>query len=206
MLASTVDHNVASYGGGLIFRDSTVILNSTISGNTAHKFVAALYNEGSDSLTVANSTIAFNHADGASSVAAVHFSGQAANSSLTLQSSIVAKNTAGGVPSDLSMSQGTLSGADNLVIASAIVDPSVITITDDPKLGELQYNGGITRTHALLAGSPAIGVGNHDAMPPGFTTDQRGHGYPRTTGAGANETTDMGAFEFDTIFVGSFDP
>ncbi len=207
MLASTVDHNTASYGGGLKFRSSTIIVNSTISDNTAHKFVGALMDGGSDSLTIANSTIAFNHTDESSPYGAVYFRGQSANSAMTLQSSIIANNTAGATntPSDLSMIQGALLGGDNLVIASTIVDPTVITVIDDPRLGPLQYNGGVTRTRALKTGSPAIGAGNHDAMPPGFAADQRGRGYPRSTGAGANATTDIGAFEFNTIFVATFD-
>jgi hypothetical protein len=206
ILASTIDRNTASYGGGLQFRDATVIVNSTISGNIAHKHSAALYASG-DSLAISNSTIALNHADTNSPYGAVHFEGISGSSSLTLQSSIIGNNTADAMdtPSDLSMLQGVLSGADNLVIASSISDPNVITVTADPKLGPLQFNGGWTMTHALLPGSPALGKGNHNAMPAGFTNDQRGPGYPRTTGTGANVTTDIGAFEFDTIFSGHFD-
>ena len=208
MLASTVDHNTASYGGGLSFRSATIIANSTISGNTAHKLAAALYSVNTnDSLTIANSTIAFNHAEANLPYGAVHFGSLSASSTLALQSSIIANNTAGAMdtPSDLSMMQPVLSGADNLVIASSLSPPGVITVTSDPHLGPLQFNGGTTRTHALLPGSPALGLGNHDAIPPGITTDQRGAGYPRTTGSGANVTTDIGAFEFDTIFSGHFE-
>lgn len=61
----------------------------------------------------------------------------------------------------------------------------------DPLLGPLLGNGGPTLTHALLAGSPAIGAGN-----PALTTnlppfDQRGPGFPRISGSRA----DLGAFE-----------
>ena len=76
-------------------------------------------------------------------------------------------------------------------------------MTTDPKLGPLQFNGGPTRTHALLPGSPAIGFGNANGLLPGMSNDQRGHGYPRTTGP--MQTVDIGAFQFDTIFVGGFD-
>jgi len=110
----------------------------------------------------------------------------------TLQSSIIANNTAGVGNSSadlyLPVGAGTLSGADNVVIASNIVSPppGVITITTDPKLGPLAFNGGTTRTHALLPGSPALGVGNNNAM---RTNDQRGDGYPRTTGPNASVTS-----------------
>ena len=58
----------------------------------------------------------------------------------------------------------------------------------DPLLGPLAYNGGTTRTHALLAGSPAINAGSN---PLALTTDQRGAGFPRVVGG----ATDMGAYE-----------
>jgi hypothetical protein len=65
----------------------------------------------------------------------------------------------------------------------------------DPKLGPLADNGGPTQTHALLAGSPAIGTGNAAAMAgvgdvPLF--DQRGAPYGRVVGS----RIDIGAFEF----------
>src|SRR5262249_20072644 len=40
----------------------------------------------------------------------------------------------------------------------------------DPLLGPLQDNGGLTRTHALLPGSPALDAGHSG----GLSTDQRG--------------------------------
>ncbi len=55
-------------------------------------------------------------------------------------------------------------------------------------LGPLAPNGGPTRTHALLPGSPAIDAGSN---PLGLTTDQRGTGFPRVLGG----TADMGAHE-----------
>jgi hypothetical protein len=56
----------------------------------------------------------------------------------------------------------------------------------DPRLRPLAFNGGPTRTMALLAGSPAI-----DRIPPELTppTDQRG--FPRP----ANGAGDIGSFE-----------
>src|SRR5262249_21395336 len=58
----------------------------------------------------------------------------------------------------------------------------------DPRLGPLQYNGGLTQTMALLAGSPAL-----DAGDPAVTAgaDQRGGGYALLWGGRA----DVGAFE-----------
>jgi hypothetical protein len=74
----------------------------------------------------------------------------------------------------------------------------VITLSADPKLAPLAFNGGWVLTHALLPGSPAIGAGNNNET---RMYDQRGIGYLRTA---LNGSADMGAVEFDTIFVGSF--
>lgn len=205
MLASTIDDNTASYGGGLVVGGPTYISNSTISENVAHKSIAALFGNGINSLAILNSTIAFNHAEADTPYGAVTFLGPV-NSTLTLQSSIIAGNTAGATNTwaDLFVApaHGALSGADNLVMASNVSPPSVITVSADPKLGPLQFNGGWTLTHAPLSGSPALGVGNNSGMSP---TDQRGPGYPRTTGIGGSITTDIGAIQFDTIFFGGFE-
>jgi hypothetical protein len=60
----------------------------------------------------------------------------------------------------------------------------------DPKLGPLADNGGPTLTMALLPGSPAIDAGSTSTAP---ATDQRG--FPRPAGL----TTDIGAFEYDSV-------
>jgi hypothetical protein len=56
----------------------------------------------------------------------------------------------------------------------------------DPLLAPLAFNGGPSRTHALLPTSPAIDAGSN---PLGLTEDQRG--FPRVV----NGTPDMGAYE-----------
>lgn len=60
----------------------------------------------------------------------------------------------------------------------------------DARLGSLHDNGGPTRTHGLLHGSPALDAGAAvDADGAALTTDQRG--FPRPQGA----ANDIGAFE-----------
>src|SRR5262249_48980985 len=63
----------------------------------------------------------------------------------------------------------------------------------DPQLGPLQDNGGRTPTHALLLGSPAIGMGDPAVQ---TTTDQRGsvRVYGHSTDIGAFETEDAVSF------------
>jgi hypothetical protein len=64
-------------------------------------------------------------------------------------------------------------------------------------LGSLADNGGLTMTHALFAGSPAINAGNNDfvnlnGIP--LDTDQRGAGFVRTISG----IVDIGAYEVQT--------
>ena len=69
----------------------------------------------------------------------------------------------------------------------------------DPVLGPLADNGGPTRTHALLPGSPAIEAGDTGQAtdPAGnpLTTDQRGPGFARVVGS----TVDIGAYEVQNL-------
>jgi hypothetical protein len=89
------------------------------------------------------------------------------------------------------------------VLAANVIPPAgVITVTSDPMLGPLQFNGGPTLTHALLQGSPAVNAGNNNNVSP-TGNDQRGIGYARTSGPAAS--VDIGAVQFDSIFAGSFD-
>src|SRR5262249_5019042 len=67
-------------------------------------------------------------------------------------------------------------------------------INVNPLLGPLQDNGGPTRTHALLPGSPALEAGDNAEAP---AYDQRGPGFPRIAGA----AIDIGAFEVQPATV-----
>jgi hypothetical protein len=81
--------------------------------------------------------------------------------------------------------------------------PGVIATSLDPRLPPLGNHGGPTRTHALLAGSPAIDAGGN---PLADTSDQRGAGFAREAPAGK---PDIGAYERqpgeDEIFGNGFD-
>ena len=97
------------------------------------------------------------------------------------QSTIIANNFVGGAPQDLwaQVAFGArVIGANNLIESSNAPLPAD-TIGLDPMLGPLADNGGRTRTHALLPGSPAIDAGNNGG---GFLWDQRGPGFPRVVG------------------------
>jgi hypothetical protein len=217
-------------GGGVYALGDTQIFYSTLINNQADAGGAVfLMGAANERMQIANSTISGNHATGAAGgVYAKYRPLQVANSTIArntavfplgagmylayatdLESSIVAGNTTddGLTPSDVGGASGTtIDGASNLVIASSLPLPAD-TITLDPMLGPLQYNGGYTKTHALMPGSPAIDHGNNVV---GGIYDQRlftsevPNGYERVVGPSA----DIGAFETgapDLIFGDGFD-
>ena len=76
--------------------------------------------------------------------------------------------------------------------------------TDIPMLGDLQWNGGLTGTHAPMTGSPAIDAGSNALLVIPFsstelTTDQRGVGFARKYNVPGvhdpGEIVDIGAYE-----------
>jgi len=196
VVGSTFYGNQAGIAGGVAFDGDSEMINSTVSGNSAF-FIAGGVLGAYGSLSVDNSTIAFNTA----SAAYVLGAGVLAEWPTRIQSTIVFGNTDGSSPYDVgAISAGVIIGAHNLIGTSAVLLPPD-TIHADPLLDSLADNGGPTLTHALSSGSPAIDAGSNVAN---LETDQRGPGFVRVFGAGA----DIGAFETqvsDTIFRDGFD-
>ena len=62
----------------------------------------------------------------------------------------------------------------------------------DPKIGDLASNGGPIKTHALLAGSPAIDHGDNAGVP---AIDQRGFPRKKDGNGDGLAIVDIGAFE-----------
>jgi hypothetical protein len=206
---STISGNSATVGGGIALANdsgghSASIVESTISGNIAHAAGGIL---ASVPLALENSTVAFNTVNvGNTTPFDYAWSGGVAvrASPVTMTSTIVSNNLVhrlngtdehgdigGDIPNDVG-------GSANLVMDSAQTMPPD-TIFADPLLAPLADNGGLTWTHALLPGSPAIDSGDDS----GWDTDQRGTGYPRIQNARA----DIGAYEVDPdlIFRNGFD-
>jgi hypothetical protein len=172
-----------------------VLAESTVSGNTASVQTGGL---AAGMAAISNSTVVFNTTTAAGDSAGGLF----VVSRGDLESSILFGNTSGGEANDAGTLIGALFGADNLVGASPSALPPG-TIHDDPLLGPLQNNGGLTGTHALGEGSPALDAGNNAAND---ATDQRGAGFARVF----NGRADIGAVEMqpegaDTIFENGFD-
>ena len=171
-------------GGGALFEGAVVsggnlnMFNSTVTGNTGIGLTILGTSQ------ISNSTIT----DGINLIDP---------GSTTITSSIVLRNnTDTDAPSITSnLGQGITSGGNNLIgdggDLDGFVDSDLVGTADnpiDPRLGELQDNGGPTPTIALLDGSPAIDAGSN---PNDLETDQRGSRFDRTVGDG----TDIGAFE-----------
>lgn len=198
---STISNNASGEGtfpgnvGGIAIAGSeaSVIVNSTISGNTANNTVGGLYVN--TQLTLSGSTIAFNKSTNGQTVAAGMY---AYNGPLVMNSTIIANNTWGS-NNEFDLSALQVSGANNLVMGSNDSPPG--TLIADPNLQPLADNGGPTKTHALLATSVAVDAGNNAA---GTSTDQRGQGFARIRGP----WVDIGAFELqvnDRIFASGFE-
>lgn len=102
-------------------------------------------------------------------------------------------------------SAATIAGQANLIGTSLISLPTDTIQSDSPGLGTLEDNGGPTPTHLPNSTSAAIDAGVDN----GFTTDQRGDGFPRVIGVQA----DIGAVEAggslppeeDDIFADGFE-
>jgi hypothetical protein len=195
MIGSTFSGNTAgSFGGGFL-NGSTVdtgtmtVINCTVSGNSAQQG-GGIYNGLDDTLTVINSTITANSATSYGG-GLYNFSGP-----VVLNNTIVAGNTAPTDPNingliDVANSFNNLIGAGNA--AGLTTGPNGNMIGVDVALvlnPTLADNGGPTKTHALIPGSPAINAGSDSCVPTGVTTDQ--HGFVRISGA----AVDIGAFEF----------
>jgi hypothetical protein len=187
---NTAGNGGAGFGGGIYNQEGIVVMtNSTISGNTIHGYGGGVYNKTGE-LNLVHCTISGNSAD-------VNNGGVFADNfgTVTAENTIIAGNTRGSDQSDFN---GTLNSRGFNLIGNS--SGTVITgnttgnqLNVDPKLGPLQENGGPTRTHALLSGSPAIDKGKSFSL----FTDQRGSTRPVDTPviANADDGSDIGAYE-----------
>lgn len=202
---STISGNHADFiGGGVLSKYALNLTQSTISGNSAMSGggVTQKYFAGQGA-TIYNSTIAANTATyyGAGIYdfpTPPSGGGTTTPPPITLVSSIVAKNSAGGVPDDIYLNSSyslTIAGSNDLVMAAtANITLPGGTLSADPLLAPLASNGGPTQTMGLLAGSPALGTGIN---PNNYTNDQRGTGFPRSTGG----LTDIGSFQGTVVLA-----
>jgi len=178
---STFADNIGDYGPGGILTDGNLnILNSTFTGNTGD---CSSWGDGACGVAIhttssagINYTTVVNNS-GPSTGAAVFSQGGV----IKINGSIIANNIGG----DCGSSEGGSIGSSS---ASLDSDGSCLApITADPLVHSLADNGGLTQTHALQSGSPAIDAGPSSCP----ATDQRGVLRPFPS----NGNCDLGAYE-----------
>ena len=204
IIDSTISDNKSTLdGGGIANAGVLTILNSTISGNRASRNGGGIHNGAFGTVMSVNVTIAYNEGDvfGAGG-------GISGAAGVTLLNSIVAENIGGQiegmVEEDSSYNLLGVDGTDPSETAGLSSSKGNIFVDFGARLGPLADNGGPTRTHALLTGSPAIDRGsNASAAAANLTVDQRGEERFRDGGSGAVQI-DIGAYEapyMPSIFV-----
>jgi hypothetical protein len=195
---STISGNQAlvENGGGIVCEANLNLTNSTVSGNIAGINGGGIYDGYTggpafgSTITLTSATIVNNTAgaDGGG----VRQSTSVGDAAVSIRNTIIANNTANGTTAE-DVSGTFNSQGFNLVeitTGAMIVGDTATNITgQDPNLGPLQNNGGLTFTHALLAGSPAVDKGQSF----GLTTDQRGQTRPFDNAAIPNATNGDGA-------------
>ena len=227
---STISGNMAGGGGGGFYNSVSqggmivgTMTNVTVSGNTSGTtsgFGGGIANSSQGSgttvnLAISNSTISGNNVAGTNGIGGGIANNEFGSANtLTLHNTIAAGNfrNSGASTSDISstvdptssfnlIGDGTgMTGVSNGSNGNMIGTSGAPIL---PLLGPLANNGGLTQTHALLAGSPALDGGNNSRVTnPPFSgppfTDQRGTGFDRIVDgpdADAIGTVDLGAYE-----------
>lgn len=221
MYDSTLENNLSAGSGGGLFVEAghtMLIERSLIAGNSAQKNGGGIAIEGQfhDELTINNSTLSGNQAGGAGGA----ISGPSLNTPVLLRSSTIAGNRAaavGGIADQAQMTNVILANNIGGNCSNGTVLNSSFNLSSDgscffsdsatnqsnvsAQLSPLAFNGGPTRTHALLAGSPAINSGKFFANVILF--DQRG-ALRIPPGQPGGSQHDIGAFEFNASGVGTF--
>jgi hypothetical protein len=181
---STISGNTAgTYGGGIANQDIATLRNVTISGNTAGDSGGGISQWNDGDLIIYNTTIANNTVTGGS------ISGWAIQDILNFIS----------YNSILSSSSGTrpcvheADGGDHNIATDSSCGIGMTVA--DPLLGVLQDNGGLTLTHALLLGSPAIDAGDDASC---TVRDQRGVIRHYDGDGNGSMICDVGAYEYNT--------
>lgn len=205
-----VTGQTATTSGGAIYQGGNLmqLMNSTLSGNAAVSAGGGIYQEiGTTKLF--NVTITDNEVNGATSGGGIHNANTTAESMIT-KNSIIAQNS--GLAPDCAGGGGLSSQGNNIIgdntgcsftqSTEDQVGTSILPL--DPKIGLLADNKGLTLTHALEAGSPALEAGSlsgcaYEGEAAGSSLaliqDQRGFARPWDNDADGLSRCDIGAFE-----------
>ncbi|MDQ3732185.1 MAG: right-handed parallel beta-helix repeat-containing protein, partial [Pseudomonadota bacterium] len=194
VIYSTVSNNTGDgidYGGG-----NVSVTNSTISGNT--RGIVVTGGDFALDLELTHSTVTRNAQTGVLAYSA----GEGIE--IILNRSLIAGNSRSEISADAEYTLVT-AGNSNVLGHSGdaritgfnpgstdIVPRQPLNAILNPTLAD---NGGFTRTHALVAGSPAIDAVNDGTCPPP-TRDQRGITRPRDGNGDGGPACDAGAVEY----------
>ena len=169
----TISGNNAIDGAGIFNSNQGNLLeltNVTISGNTATANGGGIHTAKPVNFT--HVTLAFNLGGGG-----VYLAGGLGD--VQLKNSILANNTGGNANLPLTSLGYNIEDGNTAFVPVLGDQPNT-----DPQLGLLTDNGGPTKTHALLAGSPAIDAGDNAGAP---SVDQRGVNRDMSPDVGAYE-------------------
>ncbi len=186
---SSFSQNYASlYGGALASDESnTEVSNSTFSGNTSDGDGGGLEASGSRPLALTNCTVVNNTLTGAGRGDNIFTGSANSNVNIRLKNSIIAGATANNCNASVTSLGNNIESSDSCGLASA----SDLRNTD-PMLDTIGNNGGPTKTHALLSGSPAVDSGSASGCP---SVDQRGFIRPQDGDGNGGPACDIGAVE-----------
>lgn len=210
---STLSENSAAREGGGIFnwrQGEAQITNSTLSQNESRDGGGLFNQDSGGRIIFAHCTLTGNSAN-VDDDGGVGGGIRMSNGMALLHNTIVAGNTRGSsaTSDDITNSNGSLEAASsyNLIgdpdTAGGLTHGQNGNIVGTGSGGQLNIssilntglanNGGPTRTHVLVAGSPALNAGTPDFSSPDILYDQRGEGFPRIL----DGRLDIGAIEID---------
>jgi len=191
------NQSILGNAGAIYSNGNSTIMNTTISGNSQYSSAVVLEAGGAtfstmtlSFVTVADNTNTPSGAGGGAGLKVNATGGGTAD--VQARGTLLHGNTENGVVANCRLVNAgfIISLGNNLsndASCAAFVQPGDLTNDAGTSLDPLADNGGLTRTHALVAGSSAIdAAGACTAIAP---TDQRG--APRFAGAAC----DIGAFE-----------
>lgn len=167
LTSSTVSGNEAqgagSSAGGILALSDVILNDSTVSGNRVFDASASGAGLSSEGIVILiRSTIVNNEATGASSTGG---GVRTTDTLIDIYNSIVANNSAAN-GADIDPGLGLVTAEYSLIgDTSGLTIPAATNIlNEDPMLGPLSSNGGLTMTHAPLAGSPVIDQGDPEPL------------------------------------------
>ncbi|MBW2628945.1 MAG: DUF11 domain-containing protein [Deltaproteobacteria bacterium] len=213
---TTLSGNTAIGGGAVSGRVVTINLtNSTLSGNIGADVGGGVYSNGK--VRLLNCSVVDNEASGAEAFGGAGVNVfNSGNVSLTLINTLLSGNHAGSEEGGREANCGCTGSQAGCVegvtrkiatlghnlsddLSCNLDGTGDLDDVEDAGIGALEDNGGLTLTHALLDGSPAIDAGDDEECP---NNDQRGSIRPADGDDDGTKVCDIGAFELFLGYMG----